>query len=287
MVNIYSSNVAIPKTSVFYNSENLYNEIATVRIESAAKAADVLVDNVKIESYYSSYVAATIMSQVNSEKDIAQSLTFESSNSGNLPSAITTNLTSSGAAVRIENTVNGGTDKYSNVLVFDTTTGSNDRVAFNTSKDMTGYSCYTFSADIRLDADSRSESMYWIMFSQKNDSNRVYMIGIGGNSKSDEILLRDSSNTSTANANINKADSGAAFGEWFNLKVELYPGDKDTVKFVVYVDGEKVMESSNFYLSHEVGSQPQSSILEYVSFYSLGDTTATLSFDNVRIIGTK
>lgn len=286
MAHIYESGVAMAKTSVFYNYDIVMKDISLMRIVATGAKSTLTVDNVKIESYYASYVQATIKSQVNDEKDVSETFTFESSNSGNIPASITNNLSSSGAALRVENMVNDVTKEWSNALSFTTSTGSNDTLAYNTSQDMSGYLTYTFEADIRVDAEKKSSNMYWIMFSQKLDKNRVYMLGIGAD-KSGALKLTDCSNVSTASSNSNTADTDLDFGEWFNLCVEFYPGDKDTVKFVVYVNGEEALVSDNFYMSHVEGNSPQSTILEYVSFYSFGDTEATVYFDNVSITGSK
>lgn len=286
VAHIYESGVAMAKTSVFYNYDNILNDISTMRIVSTSARSTLTVDNVKIESYYASYVQATIKSQVNDEKDVSDIFTFESSNSGNIPASITKNLSSSGAALRVENMINDVREAWSNVLSFTTSTGSNDTLAYNTSQDMSGYSTYTFEADIRVDAEKTGANMYWIMFSQKLDRNRVYMLGMGAD-KSGALKITDCSNVSTASSKSNTASTDLAFGEWFNLRVEFYPGDRDTVKFVVYVNDEEALVSDNFYMSHIEGNSPQSTILEYVSFYSFSDTEATIYFDNVSITGSK
>jgi hypothetical protein len=45
-------------------------------------------------------------------------------------------------------------------------------------------------------------------------------------------------------------------GEWFNLRIENYTGDKDTVRIKVYINDELIAVSDNFYDSKGLKLDP-------------------------------
>ena len=78
-----------------------------------------------------------------------------------------------------------------------------------------------------------------------------------------------------------------AKGEWFTLRVEYYTGTKETVKMKTYINGTLVLTSSNYYGGLKDGNDKTFyNEVNYVRFYSIGATTGTLSFDNVKFYGT-
>ena len=94
----------------------------------------------------------------------------------------------------------------------------------------------------------------------------------------------------TSSGNASKAirnDLGVEFeqGEWFNLRVEYYLGDHDSVRIKVFVDDKLIAISNNYYDSDGVkltGTGTPDSKYKEVYLYVVKSTVARFLFDDVN-----
>jgi len=113
----------------------------------------------------------------------------------------------------------------------------------------------------------------------------AYMIYVGY--ENGRLFLGDSSNSS---GSIRNNRFGIYFDtkEWVNLRIEYYPGTKDTVRAKVYLDGYLVYISDNYYGPSTTkpdvapGLQPVKTTI-----YSLYDPGHTTYFDNFKAYATE
>jgi len=80
----------------------------------------------------------------------------------------------------------------------------------------------------------------------------IYMVSLhlddyDGDGEKDDIRLTEDSTTSWSTSITNTIGTIAELGEWFNLKMEYYVGTHDEVRCLVYVNGELVLISNNYF----------------------------------------
>ena len=285
MVHILENGIVKSKTSVFYTPENRNLKIATATITSSAAASLAAIDDLLLEEYYGAYKNATISAKTQPNESIKTGFHFELSNSGKIPTTnLEIKLSSPAAAVRVERiintlmTENNKNGEWSNVLAFDTGKGANDSLIVSTPESVGAFSSVAFEADLMVEKEGGG-AMYQIYFADKSRNNKVYMISLDVNDKG-KISLSDMSSNSWKDSISNSIPCDLSVGELFNLRVELYKGTRDTVRFKVYINGAVVMVSDNFYHS-QVETATPNSLVETVQIMSLSDAEGTLYLDNI------
>ena len=108
----------------------------------------------------------------------------------------------------------------------------------------------------------------------------MYLLNVYLNSNG-TISFEDVSNAGSNSIKTVIPGGDAKNNEWFNLRVEMYQGDKSTVSFKIYVN-DKLMATTNNYTGKEAGSEPKG-LAPTVSFYSMSATRGTAYVDNVKI----
>ncbi len=281
MVHVKRNGSIVAKTSIFVGEEYTDNRFGSVTVESADASSVITLDELKFETLYAIYSGVKLPEQENLDNDLSKPMTFEHSNSGNIPSSVGYGLAGTTSAVRVERVpLNDGS--YSNVLAYYTSPGSNDFLNYTATESLDSFTAVAFEADMMLDLTSGA-SCYQIYFSSKDSKNRVYMIQFVKNGDTYKI---------TDNSNVNNSDGIAHSltdyvinnGEWFKLRIEYYRGAADTVRFKVYLNGECVGISDNFYGSEKPDATLYSKV-ECCYFYSLGAVDGTLYYDNVTFFG--
>ena len=181
-----------------------------------------------------------------------------------LPQGMTTSITSSGSA----EIVSDPEDEENSVLRFISKNPGGDAVQFTTSSRSSEGGCFIFDADLYVESANR-EYLYQITLGGS------YMVDIlyrGG-----RIKLRDNATTSSTQK-VTDFDVELELSEWFNLRIEYYV-DSENPTAKVYVNGELVAESHNYYGSHVDGATPKNTYTS-VKFYAMNKTDATLYIDN-------
>ena len=147
------------------------------------------------------------------------------------------------------------------------------------------YNAAVFSTDLYLDYCDKVPST--LIFSMGNHKKTAFMLMI--NRLSDgKIRFRAISNSSGGTSEY--YTSYAEEKEWFNLKVEYYKGDKDTVRIKVYINGELLFVTKNFYGPKT--TDPEETEYTFVNQFTgatlatYGDYQGVVYFDNVSYIQT-
>ena len=182
--------------------------------------------------------------------------------------------------LRVAGLLHDITKEYSNALVIDKIGAGNDEVAFFSDLDASGLGSVVFEADIKMDITSAGYAFRMSFGQDKKGANAMYMLQINRPSSNDLIFTDVSSAADSAVKN--DYIPGIKGGEWFRLRVEFYKGDRDTVKFKVYINGTLLAESSNFVGSQDGTKQP-ASLPKAAAFYFLGATRGSVYFDNVSV----
>lgn len=123
-----------------------------------------------------------------------------------------------------------------------------------------------------------------LVFQLCMDSNykRAYMINV--RASGGVVSMYDAANKGGALAatNTDITSNAANVGEWFNLKIEFYKGTSDTIRFKIYVNGEQVATSSNYYRDAN-GDAPINTVTG-VYFYTMLTSNADIYVENFSIV---
>jgi len=283
MTHIYENGAVVAKTSIFVGIDNLDAEIITASVQSGEESSVLRLDDLKFERLYSIYSNKSVTTKGNEEKTLSEPMTFEYSNSGNLPSVVTWGLAGSASAIRVER-FEDKDGKQTNALSFYTAPGSNDMLVYTASESLDSYKCVAFEADIMLDIRTEGQTTcYQMYFSSKDSRDKVYFLQLYKDGESFSLIDKsDTNNNSETKTDTLK--TGIPHREWFKLRIEYYRGDANTVSFKIYLDGELCCESDNFFGS-QVSSVSPASRVECFYFYSLNKCDGTIYMDNVRLYG--
>ena len=157
-----------------------------------------------------------------------------------LPKFVSASAVSEGASYSIVTDDVYG--KETQVISLNSTPGKNDSVSVNFPKKLEGVSCYTFSGDIAFtpDKDNKAATIAQLQFGS------AYMLNLVYDKSSGTVKLYDASSTGAGNKTTDLGISVKA-GEWFNLRIEYYVGDADSVRIHVYLNGTLSAVSNNYY----------------------------------------
>ncbi len=189
-------------------------------------------------------------------------------NNGLVPSRVTSNLMSNGASLSVE----------MQALVYKTTSGANDSLYITAVKKQEA-NVSVFNADLKVTNASYNSTLYQMMF-DSSSGKRAYMFVVGY--EYGYITLYDMSSNGdgmTRKVNTIKLDQSASIN--FNLGIEYYSLENGEVRIKIFIDGDLVFVSDNFYNCHKDGTLPQCDLAK-VNFYTLNAASATLTLDNIR-----
>ncbi len=265
----------VVKSELTYNRDSFTAQTDYILIETIGGSGYTL-DNIKAESYNLTYSEPDIPKFTNSE-DKSLLLTYEGSSSGNLPKPITSDMKSMGSSIAVKEIVRK--NETTKALLFTTRTGYNDSLMIGLTSNEYRYNCTVFETDFRFDFPT-SQTSFQIYL--EDGSNPAYMINLVKNGET--IRFHDVSSAGQVK-NIGVDVVLDDHDEWYNLRIEYYNGTRDTVRIKVYIDGELVLVSNNFWGSEIDKATPQSSITR-VRFYAYATTEATLSLDNTSLYQT-
>ena len=157
--------------------------------------------------------------------------------------------------------------------------GYNDtvKVMLPKSKLNADVNCYAFETDIKFDPREGNSSSHLMQIRM----DIAYMLTF--EVKSGKLHIYDATSTGAGNVN-NDLGIYVALGEWFNLRVEYFPGDKDTTIILVYIDGKLVAVSNNYYGQRIDGSIPDPlAEVTYINFMTLNAASVDFYIDNVVV----
>lgn len=162
-----------------------------------------------------------------------------------------------------------------NIFKIESVKGLYNSVKFNVPGSNFSGQCFVFESDMCIPSSSldyairlRMDDCYAIAFKMYDGKVNLWDVSTSGTVIEQTDL-----------------DIGIPFGQWFNLKVEYYKGDHDSVRIKTYVDGVLMAVSDNYYDQYgkkiTQGTATPSSIYSYVSLSTMSGLNTTILLDNV------
>ena len=131
------------------------------------------------------------------------------------------------------------------VLAFSKTEGSNNPIIDLKSAQKESATTFTVEMDVKLERTSQAGEFY---FTLSNSDSKSYAYRFYISIASSGALTLTDYNNGSGDSNVKtSASMGKKTGEWFRLKVEFIEGERESVKIITSVDGNVILESSNYY----------------------------------------
>ena len=204
-------------------------------------------------------------------------LTFDDYSEGELPND---------SYVNSENLKSGGIcgiiadpreNSSGNVFRFETKAGKGDILRFPTGDTSMSSGCAVFEADMCFEEVSLGYTLQLSL-------DFCYMVGMRFDG--DTCYFFDTS-SQTATRKDTDFVASCPIGEWFNIRIEYYPGDEDTVRAKVYLNGELIAVSDNYYdfYGYKVtnGEGTPSKAYSYAEILGMSGAQFVLLIDNVTV----
>ncbi len=277
---LYVGGSCITFTNSIPYPQNASNTPAYLTVSSADAASELYIDNVKAETLYLVIEEKSIANISNTEND--GSLTFEQSNSSNLPSRLHQSLIGSKAEIRVETVFNEYRNEYSNAAVLYTEGGNgNDKMGYKPHEgdSFVGASCITFEADIKMNVTGGAEKFwFYLTRNAEGTSDIAYQVGFSTSGGNYYFIDRNASSNYTQKT----FQSTVKANEWHRLKIEYFTGDKDTARIRLSLDDEVIYVSDNYFGRTYTDNSPVAkSDIKRAYFYSFVATDGYLYLDNM------
>ncbi|MBQ8529531.1 MAG: hypothetical protein IJ459_07320 [Clostridia bacterium] len=131
------------------------------------------------------------------------------------------------------------------VLAFSKTEGSNNPIIDLKAAEKESATTFTVEMDVKLERTSQAGEFY---FTLSNSDSKSYAYRFYISIASSGALTLTDYNNCSGDSNVKtSASMGKKTGEWFRLKVEFIEGERESVKIITSVDGNVILESSNYY----------------------------------------
>ena len=272
---VYLNGSLALRTSALYTDSSLPSATEHSFFKSH-QTSGVVVDDLRSESLLIPYIKPS--ADLKNEEDDSSEISFDYTSIGNLPAKVATTL-GKGSYVELPEVMNNRTGETSKALMLHTASGNNDVLRMYTTEKMSNSTCIAFEADIMIDT-AVSGIVYQLCMD--SEYTRAYMINV--KASGGVISMYDAANKGGALAAVhtNLSDNVAKVGEWFNLRIEFYKGNADTVRFKIFVNGEHIATSSNYYRSSD-SDAPINSITGCY-FYTMLASNADIYIENVSIV---
>ena len=200
---------------------------------------------------------------------------FSDDTLGARPESVTATINSSGDAIV---TRDDKYKEYGKYLEFSSKSDGSDAIYIDCSTSRIGSSCFIFEADLCYTEDCPDG-----YYSQIYMNLYIYMLAI--KIQDGRVHIWDSSSQGGSRVEQDLKYS-VPLGEWFNLRIENYTGDKDTVRIKVYINDELIAVSDNFYDSKGLKLDPDGAAAPQ-NYYNLvminifNGSTGTILMDNL------
>ncbi|MBO5315538.1 MAG: hypothetical protein J6B48_03810, partial [Clostridia bacterium] len=268
MIAILKDGKLMALTSMYYSDDSVNEWVESFKISALGGDGSVDIDNVRCESLYEIFELPEDFDSENAENG-AEKITFETTGSAQmLPSAITYNLSSSGASFKIEQLIRD--EKLTRVISMTSNVGGNDAVRVGLTKKVSGANCVTFEADMYIDYEDSAtwrNMQFWIQTKDGNSS--AYMFEIW-----------DSTYFSENGGSTNVATGFTGVRTWFTLKVEYYDGGK----VIVYANGTPIYTGDGYRGKADGASPISASDIERINIYPYGNFAVTYKLDNISLV---
>ena len=163
-----------------------------------------------------------------------------------------------------------------NVLEFKTVKGSGDSVIVQNNFNTRNAKCFVFEGDFCV---LESNSDYVLQATMGSAYMFIFKVSGG------KVNIWDSSSSNGANAMDVELGLAPAIGEWFNLKIEYYPGTHETVRVKIYYNGKLAAITDNYYNSSgtklTTGTGTPSKSYGQMNIYAMNGATFVMQMDNL------
>ncbi len=233
----------------------------------------------RADMYYYIYLLEGLGPVIKDESEmVIDYLTFDDDTVGNTPTGtVLTKDDSKGGlgSLTVEEDIYG--DISGNLAAsFTTVPGAGDTLRLNSQSGSLTASCFVFEADINMVESDEAYVMQLLLQPQ------TYMLGL--KVSDGRVGLLESSSATWKTAKEVDLGVSAALGEWFNIRVEYYVGDHNSVRIMVYFNRELIAITDNYYDSTGAklsGVGTPSSSFDYVSIIGMKDYSFTVLLDNL------
>lgn len=204
-------------------------------------------------------------------------ITFDEESVGYPPENITYKSSSAavGGSILVLEDTREGTD--GNVLKISSRNPGYDYVTIGVSGSDRALSCNVFEADMCV---ASSDSSYPIQIQMGNS----YFFSI--RTKNGKLNIVEASSANDKLAKVTPLGLTPEFNEWFNVRVEFYKGDRNTVRIKFYYNGTLAAVTDNFYDSDggkltDENASPSSSYSK-VTIAILKTASCDMYLDNIK-----
>lgn len=198
----------------------------------------------------------------------SEPITFDGETVGEAPTSVTLSGGVAGAVV-----AQGAADR-GNIIYLASTDKSGYLTVANSGT--TSGSCYFFEGSFRMTKEGSATSgtlLQWRV-------GTAYMLML--NASSGSLTLQEATTESNSTAIYNNIGS-VKWDEWFDLRIEYYPGTADTVRIKVYLNGDLISVSDNYKGKLKSGetSTPKSSGGSKTEMYKMSGKTVVMEIDDL------
>ena len=263
----------VAKTNILCNSEAYSREISFATV-SHHRGMAISLDDLVLECRNKLFLDKNLT--LDNPEDDDQTLTFEHSSGGNLPSRVSVSLKSGGAFVKVKELIDG--TLVNKALVLETHSGAGDTVKLTASGGAFDAEC--MALDMRVNVDMRGSVF---MFFRTSSGEQVHRININIDSAADGNGIRVDDNPDRGEANgygtIGNLLTGKTLGEWFDLRIELYNPDRDSIEARIFVDGKHVATSTE-----DVWAGMIAMDISYVEITTSGSSSGSLAIGEISLL---
>ncbi len=146
-------------------------------------------------------------------------------------------------------------------------------VSFGVSAAQTNASCYVVSLDMYINEETSKN-----MFAQIQIFKDVYILGIVR--RNDEIRFVEKGAQGFADADIADVGVSAPLNQWFNIRIEFYPGTRETVRTKIYYNDECICVSDVFKFKDDISKSPSKSFTDVI-LLAYPNYTMDMYIDNI------
>ena len=201
-------------------------------------------------------------------------VTFDDDNVDTVPSSVDYSTASSLGLINVIADPREGSN--GNVLYFASGAGGKETVTVTSSTLTSSPTRYVFESDFCIE----SLSGYSVQIFLSN----CYMITF--RTKGDKVNIVEASSNSEAYAKVQPLKITPEYGEWFNLRVEYYVGDHDTVRIKIYYNNKLMAVTDNYY--DKAGgklTEPGNPAVGYsiATIQTMSSSSAVMMMDNIKV----
>ncbi len=203
---------------------------------------------------------------------------FEDESIGDVPDNVTLSLgVGSGGSLAVVESADGKGIKFISKK------GAYDSITVDTrSTAMASAGCFVFESDFCVNDEGTDDAQYFAQLSMQS------AYGFSFRTAGDGMLhIWETSSFTMANAKEVEV-AVVPLDRWFNLRVEYYYGTRESVRIKMYIDGELMLVSDNYYnsgggkLLSNTGNAP-SSYYDYFRMAITKDYNASVLLDNIYV----